>query len=86
MNLPDVLNDDPAVRFGAGGMSGNIVHILQRGVDHLIHCCLTKICPTTRGAEALVISSLGFQTLLPFVPIIVSVLLKTRKSLRRNDF
>ena len=54
--------------------------------SHLIHCCLTKICPTTRGAEALVISSLGFQALLPFVPIVVSVLLKTRKSLRRNDF
>ena len=31
MNLPDVLNDDPAVRFGAGGMGGGMPDLSKLG-------------------------------------------------------
>ena len=35
LTLSDVLDDDPAVGLGAGGMGGDVLHLLQSGMDHM---------------------------------------------------
>ena len=55
----DVLDDHTAVGFGAGGMGGDVLHVLQGGVDHM---ALVGVHGLQGGAAA------GLQHLLGLLP------------------
>ena len=69
--LPNVLNNNAAVGLHAGGMGGDVLHILQRCMDHM---ALISVHGLQGGAAA------GFQNLLGLLAGVAAEALLDRKS------
>ena len=74
--LSDVFDDHAAVGFGAGGMGGDVVHLLQGSMDHMT---LVSVHGLQSGAAAGLQHLLGLlagiaaQALLPLLPVALGI-------------
>ena len=71
-----ILDDDTAVRLGAGGVGGDVVHVLQGGVDHM---ALVGVHRLQGGAAAVLQNLLGLlpgvaaQGILALLPVALGI-------------
>ena len=74
--LADVLDNDAAVGLGAGGMGGDILHILQSGVDHMT---LVGVHGLQGGAAAglqhllSLFAGIAAEAVLPLLPVSLGI-------------
>ena len=74
--LSDVLDDDAAVGLHAGGVGGDVVHILQGSVDHM---ALVSVHGLQSGAAAglqnllCLLAGIAAEAVLPLLPVALSI-------------
>ena len=76
ISLADVLDDDTAVGLGAGGVGGEVLHLLQSCVDHMTLISVHGLqSGTAAGLQNLLclLAGIAAQGILPLLTVLLSI-------------